>query len=187
MCEFCDGLKERLMDPKFRVILERDRDPQFRDFIYRHSSVEPGFCFGELDIINEKLYLCGDEYEPVYTVLNYCPQCGEPLEWAKNKVAESIEKNIPVVYRGDDYNRLVARDTFETDLRKANLHFDSYKVEDGIDKYYFDNDEYRVEIYQNGQSKLFENKTNKERRCEYSIYRSVVSQLVDIHKYEKHK
>ena len=37
------------------------------------------------------------------------------------------------------------------------------------------------------KSKLFENKTNKERRCEYSIYRSVVSRLVDIRKYEKHK
>lgn len=56
-----------------------------------------------------------------------------------------------------------------------------------IDKYYFDNDKYRVEIYPDGKSKLFENKTNKERRCEYSIYRSVVSQLVDIRKYEKHK
>lgn len=187
MCEFCEGLKNRLMNPKFRVVLERDRDPQFRDYIYRRSSVEPGFCFGELDIINEKLYLCGDEYEPVYTILNYCPQCGEPLEWAKNKVAESIEKNIPVIYRGDDYGRLVARDTFEADLRKVNLHFDSYKVEEGIDKYYFDNDEYRVEIYPDGKSTLFYNKTNKERKTEYSIYRSVVSQLVDIRKYEKHQ
>ena len=186
MCEFCDELKKQLMDPKFRVVLERDRNPQFRDYIYKRSDPEPGFCFGELDIINETLYLNGDEYEPVFTVLNYCPQCGEPLEWAKNKVAESIEKNIPAVYRGDDYNRLVARDTFETDLRKANLHFDLYKVEDGIDKYYFDNDEYRVEIYPDGKSKLFNNKTNIERRCEYSIYRSVVSQLVDIHRYEKH-
>ena len=187
MCEFCDELKNQLMDPKFRVILERDRNSQFKDYIYRRSTGEPGFCFGELDIINEKLYLSGDEYEPVYTVLNYCPQCGEPLEWAKNKVAESIEKNIPVVYRGDDYNRLVARDMFEADLRKANLHFESYKVEEGIDKYYFDNDEYRVEIYQNGQSKLFENKTNKERRCSGSIYCSIVPRLVDILKYEKHK
>ena len=187
MCEFCDELRNQLMNPKFRVILERDRNTQFNDYIYRRYTVEPGFCFGELDIINEKLYLSGNEYEPVYTILNYCPQCGEPLEWAKNKVAESIEKNIPEVYRGDDYARLVARDTFETDLRKANLHFDSYKVEDGVDKYYFDNDEYRVEIYQTGQSKLFENKTNKERQHEYNIYRSVVSQLVDIRKYEKHK
>ena len=103
MCEFCDGLKERLMDPKFRVILERDRNPQFRDYIYQRSSVEPGFSFGELDIINEKLYLCGDEYEPIFTILNYCPECGEPLEWAKNKVAESIEKNIPAVYASKLY------------------------------------------------------------------------------------
>lgn len=187
MCEFCEGLKNRLMDPKFRVVLERDRDPQFSDYIYRRSSVEPGSCFGELDIINETLYLIGDDYECVFTKLNYCPECGESLEWAKNKVAESIEKNIPVVYRGEDYFRLVARDTFETDLRKANLHFDSYKVEDGIDKYYFDNEEYRVEIYPDGKSTLFNNKTNVERKTEYSIVRSVVSQLVDIHKYEKHK
>ena len=187
MCEFCERLRQILMDPKFRVVLERDRDPQFNNYIYRRSSVEPGFCFGELNIINEKLYLSGDDYECVFLKLNYCPECGESLEWAKNKVAESIEKNIPVVYRGDDYARLVARDTFEADLRKANLHFDSYKVEEGIDKYYFDNDEYRVEIYPEGKSTLFYNKTNKERKTEYSIYRSVVSQLVDIHKYEKHQ
>ena len=61
MCEFCDELKNQLMDPKFRVILERDRNPQFKDYIYRRSTVEPGFCFGELDIINEKLYLCGEK------------------------------------------------------------------------------------------------------------------------------
>ena len=187
MCEFCERLRQILMDPKFRVALERDRDPQFNNYIYRRYSVEPGFSFGELDIINEKLYLSGDDYECVFTKLNYCPECGEPLEWAKNKVAESIEKNIPVVYRGEDYFRLVARETFETDLRKANLHFDSYKVEDGIDKYYFDNDEYRVEIYHDGRSMLINNETDMEMFKTYNINQSVVSHIVDIHKYEKHQ
>lgn len=61
------------------------------------------------------------------------------------------------------------------------------EVEEGIDKYYFNNDEYRVEIYPDGKRKLFNNKTNVEIRCEYSIYHSVVSQLIDLHKYEKHQ
>ena len=57
MCEFCERLRQILMDPKFRVVLEHDRNPQFNNYIYRRSIIEPGFCFGELDIINEKLYL----------------------------------------------------------------------------------------------------------------------------------
>ena len=32
------------MDPKFRVILERDRNPEFKDYIYRRFTIEPGFA-----------------------------------------------------------------------------------------------------------------------------------------------
>ena len=186
MCEFCERLRQILMDPKFRVALEHDRNPQFNNYIYCRSIIDPAFCFGELDIINEKLYLSGDDYENVFIKLNYCPECGESLEWAKNKVAESIEKNVPVIYRGDNYFRLVARETFETDLRKANLHFNAYIEENGIDKYYFDNNKYRVEIYHDGRSMLINNETDMEMFKTYNINQSVVSHIVDIHKYEKH-
>ena len=49
MCEFCERLRQILMDPKFRVALERDRDIQFNNYIYRRSAVEPALCFGELN------------------------------------------------------------------------------------------------------------------------------------------
>lgn len=185
MCEFCERLRQILMDPKFRVALERDRDIQFNNYIYRRSAVEPALCFGELEIINETLYLNGDDYDCVFTKLNYCPECGESLEWAKNKVAESIEKNVPAEYRGEDYYRLVARDTFEADLKRANLRFNAYMEENGIDKYYFDNYKYRVEIYKDGRSMLIDNETDKEMFKTYNINQSVVSHIVDIHKYEK--
>ena len=105
------------------------------------------------------------------------------------KVIKEVEETYYVASDGLEFDNEYKCREHENELaiNQAKIDFDFKKVEDDIDKYYFDNDEYRVEIYQNGQSKLFENKTNIERRCEYSIYRSVVSRLVDIHKYEKHK
>lgn len=57
--------------------------------------------------------------------------------------------------------------------------------ENGIDKYYFDNYKYRVEIYKDGRSMLIDNETDKEMFKTYNINQSVVSHIIDIHKYEK--
>lgn len=101
MCKFCDWLHSVVDNDNTAVL-----DPVAREqpgLRYRYivnyckrigTDNERPFCPGDIYLDNGALMLTGDDYEPVTLELNYCPECSESLEWAKNKLMTKAQKMV---------------------------------------------------------------------------------------------
>lgn len=101
MCKFCDWLHSIVDDDNTGVLdpVAREQPGHKYRYIVNYckrigTDNERPFCPGDIYLDNGALMLTGDDYEPVTVELNYCPECSESLEWAKNKLLTKAQKMV---------------------------------------------------------------------------------------------